>query len=150
MALFGPSCAYPACGGTVSSGVETDSRRQCASVPTKCPPATPPSESVKNATDVTKPLASKPAGAYRPPGARGLATPAIFKREDEGGPTGNHTPPRAYSRSPANGTPNGHHNGNGLQNGRRHVPGAAPKNPPPGATEGDKDAERRAIGNGRG
>lgn len=28
---------------------------------------------------------SKPAGAYRPPGARGAATPLAFKREDEGG-----------------------------------------------------------------
>ncbi|GKT55619.1 eukaryotic translation initiation factor subunit [Colletotrichum tofieldiae] len=30
---------------------------------------------------------SKPAGAYRPPGARGLATPLHFKREDEGADT---------------------------------------------------------------
>jgi len=28
---------------------------------------------------------SKPAGAYRPPGARGSATPLAFKREDQGG-----------------------------------------------------------------
>ena len=28
---------------------------------------------------------SKPAGAYRPPGARGQVTPLAFKREDEGG-----------------------------------------------------------------
>ena len=28
---------------------------------------------------------SKPAGAYRPPGARGTTTPLLFKREDEGG-----------------------------------------------------------------
>ena len=28
---------------------------------------------------------SKPAGAYRPPGARGTVTPLAFKREDEGG-----------------------------------------------------------------
>ena len=28
---------------------------------------------------------SKPAGAYRPPGARGSITPLVFKREDEGG-----------------------------------------------------------------
>ncbi|EMC99966.1 hypothetical protein BAUCODRAFT_63591 [Baudoinia panamericana UAMH 10762] len=28
---------------------------------------------------------SKPAGAYRPPGARGTATPLAFKREDQGG-----------------------------------------------------------------
>ena len=28
---------------------------------------------------------SKPAGAYRPPGARGQVTPIAFRREDEGG-----------------------------------------------------------------
>ena len=28
---------------------------------------------------------TKPAGAYRPPHARGTATPTVFKREDEGG-----------------------------------------------------------------
>ncbi|KAJ3891070.1 eukaryotic translation initiation factor eIF2A-domain-containing protein [Lentinula edodes] len=48
---------------------------------------------------------TKPAGAYRPPGARGNATPAIFKREDEGGfsrtPSGQNTPVRGYSKSPA-------------------------------------------------
>jgi translation initiation factor 2A len=33
----------------------------------------------------TKKTPSKPAGAYRPPGARGQTTPLAFKREDEGG-----------------------------------------------------------------
>lgn len=33
----------------------------------------------------TKKTPSKPAGAYRPPGARGTSTPLAFKREDEGG-----------------------------------------------------------------
>ena len=33
----------------------------------------------------TKKTPSKPAGAYRPPGARGTVTPLAFKREDEGG-----------------------------------------------------------------
>ncbi len=33
----------------------------------------------------TKKTPSKPAGAYRPPGARGQVTPLAFKREDEGG-----------------------------------------------------------------
>ena len=112
------------------------------------PPAPVPSESVRN-MEVSKPVAARPAGAYRPPGARGLATPAIFKREDEGGaarvPTnGTATPPRAYNRSPAPGQVNGMngyngmngHNGMNGQNvyqngggggnaGRRHVPGAA-------------------------
>ena len=33
----------------------------------------------------TKKTPSKPAGAYRPPGARGQVTPLAFRREDEGG-----------------------------------------------------------------
>lgn len=42
---------------------------------------------------------AKPAGAYRPPHARGTATPAAFKREDEGGvPHVNGTPNGASSR----------------------------------------------------
>ncbi|KAG9124395.1 hypothetical protein FRC07_011779 [Ceratobasidium sp. 392] len=83
-----------------------------------------------------KPVDAKPAGAYRPPGARGLATPTIYKREDEGGAAyvstnGTSTPPR--------GGPNGHgYRGNTLAPGaRRHVPGApspgsAPSSPKPG------------------
>lgn len=96
------------------------------------PTAPEPSASVQDLAKVTKPTPTKPAGAYRPPGARGLATPSIFKREDEGGaarmPTnGTSTPPRGpYNRSPAPGT-NGY--GGGQQNGggKRHVPGAAPQ-----------------------
>ncbi len=55
---------------------------------------------------------SKPAGAYRPPGARGTSTPLHFKREDEGG--------AAHVLS--NGTPNIGPNGFGRP--RRQVPGA--------------------------
>jgi translation initiation factor 2A len=53
---------------------------------------------------------TKPAGAYRPPHARGTATPTVFKREDEGGL------PQL----------------NGLSNGvsaQRVVPGMAPPEP---------------------
>ena len=106
------------------------------------PPAPPPSESVKSLAAVQKPTPSKPAGAYRPPGARGLATPSIFKREDEGGaprlPThGAATPPRAYNRSPGsipgapgygqatNGNGSAHYQQQQQQGGRRVVPGAA-------------------------
>jgi len=96
------------------------------------PVAPEPGTSVQDLAKVAKPAPTKPAGAYRPPGARGLATPSIFKREDEGGaarmPTnGTSTPPRgAYNRSPAPGV-NGY--GAGQQNGggKRHVPGAAPQ-----------------------
>lgn len=55
---------------------------------------------------------SKPAGAYRPPGARGLATPLHFKREDEGG----------AAHFVSNGTQNV--NTNGFGRARRAVPGA--------------------------
>ncbi|KAJ5572885.1 hypothetical protein N7450_009869 [Penicillium hetheringtonii] len=57
----------------------------------------------------------KPAGAYRPPGARGQMTPLAFKREDQGG--------AAYVRDGAAGA--------GIANGfgktrRREIPGAEP------------------------
>lgn len=102
------------------------------------PVAPEPSESVKDLLKVAKPAPSKPAGAYRPPGARGLATPSIFKREDEGGaarmPTnGTATPPRGgYGGRGAVPGSNGYaHNHGGQQNGnngRRHIPGAPPPN----------------------
>lgn len=55
---------------------------------------------------------SKPAGAYRPPGARGLATPLHFKREDEGGAA------HVVSNNPQGAGPNG------FGRPRRGVPGA--------------------------
>ncbi|PFH55862.1 hypothetical protein XA68_17487 [Ophiocordyceps unilateralis] len=55
---------------------------------------------------------SKPAGAYRPPGARGLSTPLHFKREDEGG----------AAHQVGNGTPGV--GANGFGRSRRGVPGA--------------------------
>jgi len=112
------------------------------------PPAPQPSSSVLAAALTSKPVAAKSAGAYRPPGARGLATPAIYKREDEGGTprirtgngtvSGSATPPRGYNRSP---NPPGSMPTNGVsQNGhgqtRRHVPGAAPRTPPPAGEQG--------------
>jgi translation initiation factor 2A len=102
------------------------------------PVAPPPAASAVSGASIVKPLAAKPAGAYRPPGARGLATPSIYKREDEGGAPstpGNATPPR-YGRSPG---PNGH-----GQNGRRYVPGA-PNSPSPGP-EGEKKARKGKKG----
>ena len=97
-----------------------------------------------NMKSLSKPATPKPSGAYRPPGARGLATPSIFKREDEGGaprmPTnGTSTPPGRYSRSP--GPPGA------QQNGKRHVPGAAPPShsPSPGP-DADKKTRKRNKG----
>lgn len=67
---------------------------------------------------------SKPAGAYRPPGARGASTPLHFKREDEGG----------AAHSVSNGTPSIGPNGFGRP--RRQIPGAEFAEPAavPGAT----------------
>lgn len=58
---------------------------------------------------------SKPAGAYRPPGARGAATPLAFKREDEGG--------AAFVREMMAGREE-HANGFAFKPRRREVPGA--------------------------
>ncbi|KAJ7799425.1 eukaryotic translation initiation factor eIF2A-domain-containing protein [Mycena olivaceomarginata] len=108
------------------------------------PAAPAPSASVQALAAVAKPVPTRPAGAYRPPGARGLATPAIFKREDEGGaarvPTnGTATPPRPYSRSPAPGAPRDGQGGGG----RRHVPGA-PHTPSPGpGADGERKNRKR-------
>jgi translation initiation factor 2A len=69
----------------------------------------------------------KPAGAYRPPGARGQLTPLAFKREDQGG--------AAYVRDGAPGA--GITNGFGKSR-RREIPGAEPAEEylPPGAAPG--------------
>lgn len=120
------------------------------------PPAPQPSASVLAAALTSKPVTAKPAGAYRPPGARGLATPAIFKREDEGGaprvPTGSGTMsgsatlPRGHNRSP---NPPGSMPTNGIsqnghgQAGRRQVPGAAPRTPPPTGDQGQGQDKKR-------
>ncbi len=70
---------------------------------------------------------SKPAGAYRPPGARGTVTPLHFKREDEGG--------AAYVSNGISSTSGGI-NGFGKPR-RREVPGADPAEAlPPGAAPG--------------
>lgn len=88
---------------------------------------------------------SKPAGAYRPPGARGTSTPLHFKREDEGG----------AAHIVSNGTSLVGANGFGRQ--RRAVPGADPIDTlPPGAapavpgaatTEGDENLSKAALKN---
>lgn len=120
------------------------------------PPSPAPSPSVASHAGTASPTPTKPAGAYRPPGARGLATPTIFKREDEGGAAyvasnGTSTPPRHYSRSPAPGSApnNGHPGQNGAgRGGRRHVPGAPPPLSPPLPVEGggDKRGRKRKEG----
>lgn len=71
----------------------------------------------------------KPAGAYRPPGARGQLTPLAFKREDQGG--------AAFIREGAPGAGTAGVNGFGRPR-RREVPGAEPVEEylPPGAAPG--------------
>lgn len=91
---------------------------------------------------------SKPAGAYRPPGARGTATPLAFKREDEGG--------AAFVREMMSGREE-HTNGFGKQPRRREVPGAeTTDNLPPGAApgggvslsqDGDENLSKAALKN---
>lgn len=107
------------------------------------PPAPTPNESVKTHAALQKPTPAKAAGAYRPPGARGLATPSIFKREDEGGPgtiSGSATPPR-YNRSP---NPGAHGYGQNGQNGqKRYVPGAPPSGSPSPAPDNAKNRKKK-------
>ena len=108
-----------------------------AQFPQALPPAPAPTASVELFQAGAKATPTKPVGAYRPPGARGLEAPKIFKREDEGGEeqpgSGSSTPQRQYSRSPA---PNGHGNhpngygGRGERGRGRYVPGAAPSPSP--------------------
>lgn len=80
---------------------------------------------------------SKPAGAYRPPGARGLATPLHFKREDEGGAAHVITTPTATSAP------------NGFGRPRRAVPGADPSSVPgaDAAANGDENLSKAAMKN---
>ncbi|ORY68185.1 eukaryotic translation initiation factor eIF2A-domain-containing protein [Pseudomassariella vexata] len=74
------------------------------------PVPTPHSSAVAYLGTVKTP--SKPVGAYRPPGARGMATPLSFRREDEGGSA------HVMSNGAANIGPNG------FGRSRRQVPGA--------------------------
>jgi len=87
---------------------------------------------------------SKPAGAYRPPGARGTLTPLAFKREDEGG--------AAYV---SNGSLSLGLGANGFGKPRkREVPGAetvatdeTPGAAPAAAADGDENLSKAAAKN---
>ncbi|CAK40861.1 uncharacterized protein An11g10630 [Aspergillus niger] len=72
----------------------------------------------------------KPAGAYRPPGARGQLTPLAFKREDQGG--------AVFIRDGASGGATVHTTNGFGRTRRREVPGAEPAEEflPPGAAPG--------------
>ncbi|OSD02152.1 translation initiation factor eIF-2A, partial [Trametes coccinea BRFM310] len=106
--------------------------------PQAIPAAPAPAPSVEQHAAIAKPTAAKPAGAYRPPGARGLEASSAYKRED-GTPSGGSTPNGRFSRSPAPGR---------FQNGRRHVPGA-PTSPSPVRQNGDQDKRGRKKKGGK-
>jgi translation initiation factor 2A len=90
---------------------------------------------------------SKPAGAYRPPGARGTMTPLHFKREDEGGAA------HVMSNGASNAAPI---NGFGRQRwqvpgadpvDQGGVPGAAPAVPGADVPEGTEGLSKAALKN---
>ncbi|KAH7090849.1 translation initiation factor eIF-2A [Auriculariales sp. MPI-PUGE-AT-0066] len=101
------------------------------------PPA--PSPAVKAAAPGTATSQlPKPAGAYRPPGARGTATPLLYKREDEGGmggmgfaapspPNGAATPPRYGHGSPGHEQRGAPGTGPRQNGGLRYQPGGPPQ-----------------------
>ncbi|KAG9007380.1 hypothetical protein FRB94_014407 [Tulasnella sp. JGI-2019a] len=119
------------------------------------PAAPAPSQSVESYKAV-KPTPSKPAGAYRPPGARGSSTPSIFKREDEGGdpysasPSRNGSTTNLAQRGPSrsgsplppktNGAP-APGRGPGLRG--RVVPGAPPPGWAPPEVEEKKPSKKK-------
>jgi translation initiation factor 2A len=86
---------------------------------------------------------SKPAGAYRPPGARGTSTPLHFKREDEGGAA--HTVSNGTSLVSSNGF--GRRQIPGAELASSLPPGAAPANGTAGAAEGDENLSKAALKN---
>lgn len=99
--------------------------------PQVIPPAPAPSASVLEHGAIAKPTSPKPAGAYRPPGARGLEASSAYKRDD-GTASGTSTPNGRYSRSPAPGR---------HPNGRKHVPGAPTSDSP--SRNGDSEKRGR-------
>lgn len=91
---------------------------------------------------------SKPAGAYRPPGARGTATPLSFKREDEGGAafvremmSGKEQPAAFGPRAPRVRTVPG------AEPVVQPAPGAAPAGGVAVAQDGDENLSKAALKN---
>lgn len=119
-----------------------------AQFPQAIPPAPSPNPSVELFSANAKTTPAKPVGAYRPPGARGLEAPKIFKRSDEGGEelpsSGSNTPSHPHSRSPGPGVNGNHANGHGRSDrGRgRYVPGAASPSPVRGGHDIEKKEKR--------
>jgi translation initiation factor 2A len=88
---------------------------------------------------------SKPAGAYRPPGARGMSTPLHFKREDEGGAA--HIVSNGSALVGSNGFGRPRRQVPGAEPVEAEGPGAVPANGTvPGAT-GDENLSKAALKN---
>lgn len=105
------------------------------SFPAQIPPAPAPSPSVTAHQAAAKPTPTRAAGAYRPPGARGLGASSVYKRE-EGTPSPAGTPNGRYSRSPAPGRVH-----------KKHIPGA-PTSPSP-VRNGDQEKRGRKRKGGK-
>lgn len=89
---------------------------------------------------------SKPAGAYRPPGARGTSTPLHFKREDEGGAA--HIVSNGTSLVGSNGFGRPRRQIPGAETVDHLPPGATPANgPASGTAEGDENLSKAALKN---
>ncbi|OTA66018.1 translation initiation factor eIF-2A [Hypoxylon sp. EC38] len=108
------------------------------------PVPTPHSSAIAYLGTVKTP--SKPVGAYRPPGARGMSTPIHFRREDEGGAA------HVMSNGAQNIGPNGFGRSRRqvpgaefLESGSRSVPGAAPAEGP--GANGDETLSKAALKN---
>ncbi|KAI0114584.1 translation initiation factor eIF-2A [Hypoxylon sp. NC0597] len=108
------------------------------------PVPTPHSSAIAYLGTVKTP--SKPVGAYRPPGARGMSTPIHFRREDEGGAA------HVMSNGAQNIGPNGFGRSRRqvpgaefLESGSRSVPGAAPAEVP--GANGDENLSKAALKN---
>ncbi|OTA99481.1 hypothetical protein M426DRAFT_16376 [Hypoxylon sp. CI-4A] len=108
------------------------------------PVPTPHSSAIAYLGTVKTP--SKPVGAYRPPGARGMSTPLHFRREDEGGAA--HVMTNGAQSFGPNGFGRSRHQVPGaefLQSGSRAVPGAAPTDVP--GANGDDNLSKAALKN---
>jgi translation initiation factor 2A len=109
--------------------------------PAIIPPAPSPFPSVQAATATTKPSPARPAGTYRPPGARRQSASLAYSREEDGA-SPSWTP---CSENSGTATPTRQLNGHG----RRYVPGAA-ASPPPDANAGKQRPKEKEVARGDG
>lgn len=99
--------------------------------PKALPPAPTPSPAAQTALEALKAKASRPTGAYRPPGARGQPTSDVFQKARE----------EAYANGNGSSTSNGSgaYVPPGKKGGKRSVPGAAP---PPGSQSAQQQQQK--------